>query len=131
MSKPLPGDADGLARESAADEIDAPSALAHLAVVDLTSTVDGVEREAAHVIESLHVGPVLGEDALAERVDLDLPAAPPARALKPEVKPPDPGEETAERRRVIHAPLRFGVSTRAPRATYGAPAAPVGPPAAS
>jgi hypothetical protein len=44
-----------------------------------------------------HIGPVLGEDSLAEGLVLDLPSATPSGSFEAEVDPSDTGEEAAER----------------------------------
>jgi hypothetical protein len=69
--------ADGLARESAGENIDAWEVV--------TSAVSNVS-------EPLNVGPVLGEDSSAPLIDLYLPCDLHSRPLKPEVYSPDPRE---------------------------------------
>jgi hypothetical protein len=78
--EPRPGDADVLARESAADEVNGP-----------LRRVRG--REGPHVVVTPDAGSVLFEDAPGEGVDFDLPRAGHARPLQAEVHPADPGEQ--------------------------------------
>lgn len=77
----LAGGADVLAGETSAEEIDG-----------------GKRPSCRDVIEPLNVGPVLGEDAAAELVLLDLPEdrAQPG-GLEPELETADTGEERADR----------------------------------
>jgi hypothetical protein len=53
----------------------------------------GIDGEGVHVSIPGNIGPVLGEDALTERVDLDLPPALPSSSLESKVKASNPSEE--------------------------------------
>ena len=77
MGESLAGDGEWLAGEAAADEVDA---------------LRVGFGEGAHFGVAAHVWPVPSENALAERVDLDLPADLPARALEAKVKAADAAE---------------------------------------
>lgn len=82
-TRPGTGDADILAGEPPADDINAPPV--------------GVGwGEGSNVIVPPHVGPVLRQHLLTERVDLHLPLAPHPRALEPQVEPTDAREQGAE-----------------------------------
>jgi hypothetical protein len=75
---PLPGVADVLAREPAADEVG--------------TLGEHVGAQGADVIVPPDVRPVLRQNLPAERVDLHLPDARHARAFKPEVESADASE---------------------------------------
>lgn len=77
---PLPGGAERLAGEAAGDEVDGLDAVGTASAALIV--------DVSHVGVAGHVGPVLGEDATAPLVDLDLPAAGPAGALEAEVDAP-------------------------------------------
>jgi peptidoglycan hydrolase-like protein with peptidoglycan-binding domain len=74
------GEADGLTRESSADEIDSP-------------LVDGLGREGSDVIPAPRVGPVLGQHLAAELVELDLPRAFHSRAFEAKIEATDSGKQ--------------------------------------
>jgi hypothetical protein len=74
--------ADVLAGEAAADEIDGPISVAG--------------REGSHVTVARHVGPVLGEDAVGIVINLHPPLAGHAGTFKAEIEAADPCEERAE-----------------------------------
>lgn len=72
--------------------------------------VDWLELGASDIADvsvARDVGPPLGEGGGAERVDLDLPAALPARPLEAEVDPADPGEKGPEGRLPPRVPQRL------------------------
>ena len=77
--------------------------------------IDGLElgSNAAHVVEPSHVGPVSGEDALAELVSLDLPSRLESEPLDGAVESADPGEEAAVARHLTPPPASSGGAPRA------------------
>lgn len=77
----LPGDTVRLTWESAADNV---------------NWIEVVGSAFSDVIESLHVGPVLGEYLLAERVNFHLPLALHPGPLESQVKPANAGKQAAE-----------------------------------
>lgn len=77
----LAGDAQVLTREPARDHVHARK----------------VGPQLGHVGVSWHIRPSGREHVTATRVNLHLPRAPKARALKPGIKPADASEQTAER----------------------------------
>jgi hypothetical protein len=81
LGEALPSNGDGLTGEATANEIDA---------------LNPFKIEGADVSVPLDIGPVFRKDALAEGVNLDLPATRPPGALEPEVESADPGEEGTE-----------------------------------
>jgi hypothetical protein len=77
------GAADGLAREAAGQKVD---------------SFDSAPIDGGDVSKSGNIGPVPGEDSLAELVPFDLEAAFPAGSLEAEVDAADARKEAAERR---------------------------------
>ena len=53
--------------------------------------------DGSHVAVARDVGPVFGEDALAEGIDLDLPGDTESGALKSKIESSDPCEEAPDR----------------------------------
>jgi hypothetical protein len=81
------GDGEVLAGEAAADDVDGVESPRALVRFDLRG-------EVSDVLPASCMGPVPFEDAVAERIDLDLPrGAPAGRALDAKLKSADPAEE--------------------------------------
>lgn len=57
-----------------------------------------------NISNSVNIGPVLGEDSLAEGLVFDLPASGPASSLEAEVDAADAREEGSEGRHVTRSP---------------------------
>jgi hypothetical protein len=81
-TRAFPCDRDVLAGEAARDEVD---------------WFEVVLTDLSNVSVARHVGPMSGQNASCEVVDLNLPPRFPTRALEPEVNAADAGEERAER----------------------------------
>lgn len=92
-SGPLAGDAEVLAGEAAADEINTKSSLNGSWWLCARSV-----RKGSHVSPSGHVGPVSGKDLSSPGVDFNLPPTFPSCPLQPKVEAAYAREERAEQR---------------------------------
>lgn len=97
LSASFPGEADGLAGEPAADEVDGLEALvAATTCGHAQHSVRSVGVDSADVFVSTNSGPMFGEDSLAVRVDLDLPDDFEPGAFEAKVESADPTEERSD-----------------------------------
>ena len=99
-----------MARESAAEQVHALQEDASRCAGFEATGIVGAEDQGPDVAMPQDLRPPPGEDAGAERIDLDLPEAAPPCPLQPEIEAADPREDRAERRRKCHSPLRASQS---------------------